>query len=78
MIPDEVSARRRDQCGEPLDQLERSKTIAVVPAAFEPVEQAAVIEPGEPLAGEGRPGDVTAKPFEPLPIVGRNGDGGME
>jgi hypothetical protein len=75
-----VSARWRDRRGELLDQLERledERRRAVAPAALEPVEQMAVVEPGEPLAGEGRVGDVTAKPLEPLPIVGRNGDRGM-
>jgi hypothetical protein len=28
-------------------------------------QQAAVVEPGEPLAGEGRPGNVTARPLKP-------------
>jgi len=63
VIPDEVSARRRHQRGESLDQLERledERRRAVAPAALEPVEQAAVRELGEPLAGEGRSGDVTA------------------
>jgi hypothetical protein len=81
VVAHEVEARRRDGEGEPLQErhrLEHDLRGAVSPAPLEPVAEATVVEPREPIGGERRAGDVPAEPLETTAVAGRNGDGGME
>ena len=74
--------RRRDQCGEPVEQFERGQGElglaggqgfweAVADGPIGPVR-------GEPLAGEGGSGAVAQHPFEAGTVLGLDAYGGVQ
>ncbi len=77
MVADEVEAGRRDQGGEPLQELEGLEDDvgrSVAPAVLEAVEEAPVLHAREPLGRDGRPCHVAAQPLQPEAVTRGDGD----
>jgi hypothetical protein len=76
-----VGARRWDQGDQALQQFERLEDDvggAVAPTVLEPVEQAAVTQAREPLAGQRRTRDVAAQPLESPAVAGGHAHVGVQ
>ncbi len=73
MVADEVSAGRRNQRGQPPQQLgglQQQHRAAVAQWPLEPIGEPPVGQLGEPLLRQRRAGAVAAEAREPLAVVG--------
>jgi len=72
-----METRRRHQGRELLEQLQGFEDDvggAVAPAMLQPVEEAAIVEPRQPLRGDGRPRHVAAQALEAAAVASRDRD----
>ena len=80
VVPDEMEARRRDERGEFLDEFlwrEDDVRRAVAPAVLQAIEQAAIVEPGEPLGRNRRARAIATETFEAAAVVRGHRDVGV-
>jgi hypothetical protein len=81
MVSHEVSPRRRDQRGEPAEQLPRFEDedlSAVAEAPLHAVRELAVRKRREPLLGERRTETIAAQVSQALPVVRMQVDPGVQ
>ena len=80
-VPGQVCSRARHDRDKALDDLvwrEHERRRAISPGSLEPQLEAAVVELGQPLGGDGRARQVASHALEPLAIVCPNARCGLE